>query len=274
MSRAQSNLGIVTAQVSFLVSTLAEDSASRIESESAQLIQQHGPEVHVHLLRRLLVGAASALKQSPPSPAVGQSLSQPQLALRLLVKEVRTAARDPDVSTRLKDALLANINDMGNTQGIPEGGRSFPLAALLTRAELTDLERLIILTEIVRVLNVPQGRGRDPGLVALRLLRAALPKAIAALKAGPAQGGLPGLGPLQLGKMLSVGSLLGDWSVHPLTGEIGVGEQAGRERPISIEGQRELVRAIAVRLNSGETAASVVAHALGEVQCVQARGTS
>ncbi|KAL1917446.1 uncharacterized protein VTP21DRAFT_3839 [Calcarisporiella thermophila] len=62
---------IVKAQVSLLLSTLSEEKYSRNDSEIRSLIETHGPVIHLHLLRQLILDLAKHLtKQTDNKPAL------------------------------------------------------------------------------------------------------------------------------------------------------------------------------------------------------------
>ena len=171
-------------------------------------------------------------------------------------------AKDPSASHTLREALQEGLIDP--TTGMSEVFRVLDLNTFLKdQVQLDALERLILCSDLIRIISTNNGKGLDIGLGALRILKEALPDAVDILR----NGGGDSLGPMQISSWLGNGVLIGDWSINLVTGEVGIGDSDGtRDKVVSTEAQRELVRAIGARLGSGETAASIVAHALDNIE--------
>ncbi|KAH8917964.1 Not1-domain-containing protein, partial [Atractiella rhizophila] len=156
MQRADNLVGIVKAQIAFLLSTLTEDNFAKKREEIMQLIDTHGLDTLTHFLRRLLAAASPsfvslppATSLYPPSPQSAGSTQPPtpqsSLALRLLVYEIRRVARDPMLSEHFKDAIF-----VGDTVAGSEAiCRLLDLPRLLCHAALSPLETLLLCSTLI-----------------------------------------------------------------------------------------------------------------------------
>jgi CCR4-NOT transcription complex subunit 1 len=144
---------IVKAQIVFLLSTLTEDNFDRNQSEIRsvsnypnvlqfishphQLAEQHGIDVYLHFIRRLIVHSHNRIA-SNPNPSNADSSSN--LSFKLLVQETQRLARDPFLAVRFKEAV---------DKGEGEAFRSFDLAKFADRTNLQPLERFILSAPIL-----------------------------------------------------------------------------------------------------------------------------
>ncbi|PCH38713.1 Not1-domain-containing protein [Wolfiporia cocos MD-104 SS10] len=128
---------IVKAQVVFLLSTLTEDNFERNQLEIRSLSEQHGVDMYLHFIRRLIVHAHSKLSTTPTpinnDPGV-------MLTFRLLVQEVQRLARDPFLADRFRDGIDKGEGDVF---------RHFDLVRFVERVGLQPLERLVLASSIV-----------------------------------------------------------------------------------------------------------------------------
>jgi CCR4-NOT transcription complex subunit 1 len=216
-----------------------------------QLVDSHGPDANHHLVRRLILASGPALSASGASSAPAQA----QLALRLLLAETRRLSRDPLLAQRWKDAFSAGLYDLSSPSDI---FRQFDLPLFLDRAELSPLERLVLLHELVQPPTGLQHAQQLQRAAVFRrsafvLLREVFPRALEALRSitlgqpGPSEV-LPDLTPVQISKLYA--GLLGDVSLdeeHSL---------------LDVTQQREFVAAAGQRLSNAELASQVAALAL------------
>ncbi|KAG8924028.1 hypothetical protein FRC03_007397 [Tulasnella sp. 419] len=135
-------LGIVKAQIVFLLSTLTEENFERNQIEIRSLSETHGIETYLHFIRRLIV--ASQARLSPTSTVSPYELA-PSLTFRLLVQETQRLARDPFLADRFREGI---------DKGDGEVFRQFDLVKFCDRVGLRPLERLILASSILGAVGV------------------------------------------------------------------------------------------------------------------------
>ncbi|CCM03832.1 uncharacterized protein FIBRA_05981 [Fibroporia radiculosa] len=155
---------IVKAQIVFLLSTLTEENFERNQAEIRSLSEQHGIDIYLHFIRRLIVHSQSRLFLTP-TPNTFDASSP--LTFRLLVQETQRLARDPFLADRFRDGI---------DKGEGELFRLFDLARFAERVGLRPLERLILAASIV----AGQTR-RDLASQAVNIIRADFESAVMAI---------------------------------------------------------------------------------------------
>jgi len=158
-SASSSLLTIVKAQISFLLSTLSDDNFTKHRQDIRDLTEQHGQEAQNHLMRRLILGAASnptngspnALAPSSvlsPTTSSANSISAAQLPLynRLLSLETKRHASDPFLAERWVAAILSGLNDPSAT--CSDVFKALDLRALLSLVGLSSFEERVLLAEL------------------------------------------------------------------------------------------------------------------------------
>lgn len=273
------------AQIVFLVSTLSEanwlknrDEIHSVRSRGGvregreltswlQLIELHGKEPQLHLIRRLIIACSSLLAPAnphaiPPNPS--QPSPEPSLALRLLASEVQRMARDPATAERFKEAVVQSPD--GPTASPDSVLRSFSLSTLLAQpalAELSPLERLVFASPFLTLLNhstasqpAATGLKRALGVDAALTIRNVLPQALDQLGSPAAsQQDLPDLSPISISKLFSI-----------LLSDLTTGEREGDGPQVFQDDDRRAIIFAAVKGRLGtEVGSQALAHAVGDM---------
>ncbi|KAF8316880.1 hypothetical protein DL93DRAFT_723414 [Clavulina sp. PMI_390] len=191
-------LNIVKAQVVFLLSTLTEDTYERKKAEIRDLIERHGVEIHVHLLRRLIAASHSRLTLDDPSTLY---VPRAVLTFLFLVQEIQRVARSPLAADCFREAV-----DKGEGQIF----LTFDLDRFCERIGLGPLEKLVLASPIISTF----ASRKSLAIQASELLQNNFDRAVALIRKSPSfdQDDLP---PPEVKKLL--GCLLSDSpSGHPI----------------------------------------------------------
>lgn len=100
-----------------------------------QLSEQHGLNIYLHFIRRLIVHSQSRLLSSP-APSAFESSS---LTFRLLIQETQRLARDPFLADRFREGI---------DKGEGDAFRNFDLVKFVERVGLRPLEKLILASSV------------------------------------------------------------------------------------------------------------------------------
>ncbi|KAJ7145647.1 hypothetical protein C8R44DRAFT_716 [Mycena epipterygia] len=129
---------IVKAQIVFLLSTLTKDNFERNQIEIRSLSEQHGIDIYLHFIRRLIIHSQVRLSPSAAPSAFELSTS---LTFRFLIQETKRLARDPLLAGRFRDGIdKIALED--------EVFRHFNLVRFSARVGLCPLEKLILAASI------------------------------------------------------------------------------------------------------------------------------
>lgn len=201
------------------------------------------------------------------------------LNLRLLSSCTVKLASDPVLTSRFREAILAGFNDTSSGSASSEPFRQladhFP--DFCDRIGLTNLQKLILSFEMVKVLVPPQqsadtpaaqqspalrnavalhAKSKDFGLAAVRVLRDSWETGLEELAARR----FPDvLGPVGLSRLIS--ATISDLVVDVNNGEIIVADAPEADMLLNTEQKRQLIRALRARVGT-ELAPQIVNHAL------------
>ncbi|KAM0747379.1 Not1-domain-containing protein [Meredithblackwellia eburnea MCA 4105] len=235
------------------------------------LIDHHGTEPHIHLIRRLITQCASLLaptnpnsSQPPPNPS--QPSPEPALIFRLLASEVQRMARDPALAERFKDAVVQGPDNPGGQDSVL---RSFSLISLFAQPDLADmspLERLVFCAPFLSLLapsqpsspssSVPLSARRQVGIDAATIIRDVFPTAIEQLAVPAASpSDIAELSPLGISRLFSL-----------FLSDLTMGEREGEGPQAFADQERRAFVLAAVRGRLGASmGAQALAHALNDM---------
>lgn len=249
------------------------------------MIESHGADANVHLIRRLIQSSAPALAKPPDAPTPQPEDVNAKLNLVLLGTCTKKLARDPLLTHRFREAVLAGFNDTSSGSASSDAFRLLgdKLPEFCDRSGLNGLERLVLALEMTRVLVVPaqaantlpsqqtpslrsaialHAKSKDFGLAAAQLLRQTWSSGVAELASGQAS---DSLGPVALSRLVE--RTISDFRIDMDKGEMGIWDASQGQQLLATEQKRDLLRAVRARLGA-QLASHVALHALESSKCV------
>ncbi|CAH7667572.1 exoribonuclease [Phakopsora pachyrhizi] len=151
--RANELAKIAKTQIVFKIGGLTEENFAYAQQEIQAVVRQNPGDTDLFYIQRLIHASVSALgfqsNHILSNNLLLNSPTQSQLALRLLISELKKLSRDPFNAHKFTDALNAGLNSGGHAED------AFDLKTFVSKIGLVGLELVVLLHPLVSLPSLP-----------------------------------------------------------------------------------------------------------------------